>query len=79
MELTMDVAATGADVLEAALDRYHGPLVRRLTLIVRDPEEAADLAQSACTKALEQRARFDGRDPRGWLSAAMRKSPLVAM
>jgi RNA polymerase sigma-70 factor (ECF subfamily) len=67
MELAMDAAETRPDVLEAAIDRYYGPLVRRLTLIVRDSQEAADLAQSACARALEQRARFDGRDPRGWL------------
>jgi RNA polymerase sigma-70 factor (ECF subfamily) len=67
MEFTINAAASPGDALEAALDRYHEALVRRLTLIVRDPEEAADLAQSACARALERRGRFDGRDPRGWL------------
>lgn len=52
---------------EAAVNAHYDHLVRRLTLIVHDVEEARDLAQTAYLKAYEHRGRFDGRDPRAWL------------
>jgi RNA polymerase sigma-70 factor (ECF subfamily) len=52
---------------EAAVIPHYDHLVRRLAMIVRDGEEAKDLAQAAYLKAYEHRHRFDGRDPRAWL------------
>lgn len=52
---------------EAAVNPHYDHLVRRLTLIVRDGEEARDVAQAAYLRAYEHRDRFDGRDPRAWL------------
>ena len=42
-------------------------LVRRLTVIVGDPHEAEDLAQTTFERALGALDRFDGGDVRGWL------------
>jgi len=53
--------------LEAELVAAYPHLVRRLTIIVRDTEEAKDLAQGAFTRALERRAKFRGGDARAWL------------
>jgi DNA-directed RNA polymerase specialized sigma24 family protein len=52
---------------EAAVNDHYDHLVRGLTLIVHDVEEARDLAQTAYLRAYEHRDRFDGRDPRAWL------------
>lgn len=53
--------------LEAELVAAYPLLVRRLTFMVRDPDEAQDLAQSAFERALGHRARFHGGDARAWL------------
>lgn len=42
-------------------------LVRRMTLIVRDPQEGQDLAQAAVLRALEAWKPGEIRDPRAWL------------
>jgi RNA polymerase sigma-70 factor (ECF subfamily) len=52
---------------EEALATHYDPLVRRLALIVRDFEEAKDLAQAAYLKAYERRRDFKGGDARAWL------------
>ena len=59
--------AVAAVELEAALAELRPDLVRRLTLVVGDRDEAEDLAQEACLRALQQHQRFDGRNLRGWL------------
>ena len=51
----------------AAISPHYDHLVRRLMLILRDTEEARDVAQSAVMRAFEHRHRFDGQDVRGWL------------
>ncbi len=51
----------------AAVDRHYPGLVRRLTLVLHDAEEARDVAQDAYLRAYEAWERFDGRDERAWL------------
>ena len=53
--------------LEAELVAAYPLLVRRLTLVLRDADGAQDMAQAAVARALEQRHRFHGGNPRGWL------------
>lgn len=53
--------------LEAELVAAYPLLVRRLTFVVRDGDEAQDLAQSAFERALAHRSRFYGGDVRAWL------------
>jgi len=52
--------------IEATLIDLYPALVRRLTLVIRDPAEAQDVAQEAFIRASRGRHRFDGRDPRAW-------------
>lgn len=52
-----------ADLLEA----LRPGLVRRLTLVVGDRDEAEDVAQEACIRALRARDRFDGQNAASWL------------
>lgn len=52
---------------EATIAPHYDGLVRRLALIVGDPEEARDLAQTAYLPAFEAWRTFDGRDARAWL------------
>lgn len=61
------LGAVGPQAIESAYHAYHAALVRRLTVIVGDPHEAEDLAQTAFERALEALDRFDGGDVRGWL------------
>jgi RNA polymerase sigma-70 factor (ECF subfamily) len=68
----MDVAAMAERVartadFEAAVGEYYPSLVRRLSLVIGDPEEARDVAQTACLQAYRAWPRFDGRDVRAWL------------
>lgn len=53
--------------LEAELVAAYPFLVRRLTLVLRDGDEAQDVAQAAFARALERRRLFRGGDARGWL------------
>jgi RNA polymerase sigma-70 factor (ECF subfamily) len=53
--------------LDAELVAAYPLLARRLTVILRDPDEAQDVAQSAFARALERRQRFHGGDVRAWL------------
>ena len=53
--------------LEAELVAAYPLLVRRLTLVLRDGDEAQDVAQAAFARALERRRLFRGGDARGWL------------
>ena len=74
----MDVAAIAGQLtleptlstqtLEEAFREHHEWLVRRLTLVVGDPDEAQDLAQQVFVRALEHRPDVDGRALRPWLA-----------
>jgi RNA polymerase sigma-70 factor (ECF subfamily) len=66
----VQVAATdvgASDAIEAELLRIYPSLVRRLALVLGDPSDAEDAAQSAVVRALEARQRFRGGDARAWL------------
>ena len=74
--------------LEAELVAAYPFLVRRLTLVLRDGDEAQDVAQAAFARALERRHLFRGGDARGWLytiglrlafNELRRRSRLVAL
>ena len=51
---------------DAVAPHYSG-LVRRLTVVVGDPEAGRDLAQDAYLRAYRAWDRFDGADVRAWL------------
>jgi RNA polymerase sigma-70 factor (ECF subfamily) len=53
--------------LERELVAIHPLLVRRLTLVLRNLDDAQDVAQAAFTRAIERRATFRGGDARAWL------------
>lgn len=61
------LATSGAIAFEDAVLPYYPGLVQRLTLIVGDPEEARDLAQSTYLRAQKGWSRFRGGDVRAWL------------
>jgi RNA polymerase sigma-70 factor, ECF subfamily len=65
----MELAAVkpAAAGFEAELLAIYPALVRRLALVLRDPTEAEDIAQSAFARAWEAHARFSGGDIRAWL------------
>ena len=42
-------------------------LEQRLAVVLRDPEEARDVAQEAYLRAYRSWSRFDGTDARAWL------------
>jgi len=50
-----------------AVDRHYPGLVRRLTLVVHDGEEAKDVAQEAYLRAFQSWDSFEGTDARAWL------------
>lgn len=50
-----------------AADRHYPGLVRRLTLVLHDGEEAKDVAQEAYLRAFQSWDSFDGTDARAWL------------
>ena len=52
--------------LEAELMAAYPLLARRLTVVLRDPDEVQDVAQAAFLRALERRHRFHGGDARAW-------------
>lgn len=60
-------AASDPRDFATCVDRYYPGLVRRLTLVLHDGEEAKDLAQEAYLRAYRAWDRFDGTDVRAWL------------
>ena len=52
---------------EDAVAPHYPALIQRLTLVLRDPREAEDVAQEAYLRAFRAWTRFDGTDARGWL------------
>lgn len=56
--------------LEAELVAAYSLLARRLTVVLKDADGAADVAQSAFAGALERRAQFRSGDVRAWLYTA---------
>jgi RNA polymerase sigma-70 factor (ECF subfamily) len=67
MEIARPVAGAADLDLETGLIAAHPLLVRRLTIVLRDPDAAQDVSQAAVARALEQRQRFRGGDVRAWL------------
>lgn len=55
------------EAFEAAVGPLYDPLLRRLTLVLRDTAEAEDAAQDAYLRAYRAWPRFDGQDVRAWL------------
>ena len=68
MEGQAQLARTTAAVadVEAELVALYPALARRLTMVLRDPVEAEDVAQAAFARAFEQVGRFKGGDLRAW-------------
>jgi RNA polymerase sigma-70 factor (ECF subfamily) len=60
-------AASDPRDFATCVDRYYPGLVRRLTLVLHDGEEAKDVAQEAYLRAFRAWDRFDGTDVRAWL------------
>jgi RNA polymerase sigma-70 factor (ECF subfamily) len=52
---------------EAAMAEHYPALEQRLAVVLRDPEEARDIAQEAYLRAFRAWPKFDGVDPRAWL------------
>lgn len=52
---------------EASMAEFYPALEQRLAVVLRDPEEARDVAQEAYLRAFRAWPRFDGADPRAWL------------
>ncbi|MGZ6272982.1 MAG: RNA polymerase sigma factor [Candidatus Limnocylindrales bacterium] len=52
---------------EPAVAPLYAALVRRLTVVLGDADEAADVAQDAYLQAFRAWSRFDGSDVRAWL------------
>jgi RNA polymerase sigma-70 factor (ECF subfamily) len=67
MDLTHAQAVPVEADLETELVAAYPMLVRRLTFVVRDSDEAQDLAQAAFERAIARRSRFHGGDARAWL------------
>jgi RNA polymerase sigma-70 factor, ECF subfamily len=49
------------------VDPHYAGLVQRLTLVLRDTEDARDVAQETYLRAWRAWDRFEGPDARGWL------------
>jgi RNA polymerase sigma factor (sigma-70 family) len=62
------VATTGLVApFESTVGPHYPALVRRLSFILGDADEAQDIAQAAYLRAFEAWPRFDGPDARAWL------------
>ena len=67
LELTIEAAAPATREFEDDVLALRPRLVRRLTLVVGDRDEAEDLAQEACLRALRYRSSFDGGAMWSWV------------
>ena len=56
-----------SDAFEAAVRPHYANLVRRLVLVLGDPDDAEDIAQDAYLKAYRSWDGFDGVDVRAWV------------
>jgi RNA polymerase sigma-70 factor, ECF subfamily len=64
----LDLSAQGReDTFATAVAEHYPGLVRRLTAVLGDREEAQDVAQEAYLRAYRAWDRFDGTDPRAYL------------
>lgn len=52
---------------EATVAPHYPALLQRLTVVLRDPHAAEDVAQEAYLRAFRAFRAFDGADVRGWL------------
>lgn len=68
MEQVSDRSKSGSDGLDAAVRRHEAWLVGRLTLIVRDREEARDLAQQTFLRAAQHWPLGTDESVARWLS-----------
>lgn len=66
-ELVVEVAAPLTRVFEDEVLALRPRLVRRLALVVGDHDEAEDLAQEACLRAIQHQAAFEGDALWPWL------------
>ena len=62
-----DRVSAGAESFQAATVPLYDGIVRRLTLVLGDTNEAEDIAQDTYLRAFNGWDRFDGRDVRAWL------------
>jgi RNA polymerase sigma-70 factor (ECF subfamily) len=67
VQIATTAGRAGPVEFEQVLGELYPALVRRLTLVVGDVEEAKDLAQTTFLRASQSWHRFDGRDARAWL------------
>ena len=64
----LDLSVPGPeDTFATAVAEHYAGLVRRLTAVLGDREEAQDVAQEAYLRAYRAWDRFDGTDPRAYL------------
>jgi RNA polymerase sigma-70 factor (ECF subfamily) len=66
-ELVVEAAAPATRVFEGEVLALRPRLVRRLALVVGDSDEAEDLAQDACLRAIAHEASFQGESLWPWL------------
>ena len=66
-ELTIEAAAPATRVFEDEVLALRPRLARRLALVVGDHDEAEDLAQDACLRAIRHKAGFEGDELWPWL------------
>lgn len=66
-ELVVEAAAPGTRAFEDDVLALRARLVRRLALVVGDHDEAEDLAQETCLRAIRHEADFAGDELWPWL------------
>lgn len=67
-EVTLsNIANSDRETFDALVATHYARLVRRLTVVVRDPEEAKDLAQATIERAFASRTHVDRLNFEAWL------------